>query len=207
LTTGLRVVWYGNVVFGFDIPEKALKGLINEMRPSVAYNHPWSSKTREYDLVEHLAGVLGVGDSARICLHPLGDVIHSDEDVLAIMGLLEWPHEVNTPYVEQFNLKVVCEWHCIASGDASLQLAPLSPLDKFSGVFIHCWLEETTLPDLCLSLECSKVASVCCGVAFLYDLYPFCCWYTSPIQVWVIPKVISTLENELLLVSPRWYVS
>jgi hypothetical protein len=45
-----------------------------------------------------------VGGSPRKFLHPFGDVFHSNQDVLAIMGLLEWPHEVNAPYVEQFDL-------------------------------------------------------------------------------------------------------
>jgi hypothetical protein len=169
------VVWCGDVVFGAELPKKASKGLINEMRPSVAYNHPQCSKTREYDLVEHLAGMLGIGSSARNCLHPLGDVIHNDQDVLAIMGLFELPHEVNAPYVEQFDLEVVCEGHCIASSDCTLHLAPTTPSDEFSGVFIICWPEETTLSDLCLSPECSKVASVCCSVVLLYDLYLFYC--------------------------------
>lgn len=34
------------------------------MRPSVTYYHPWCSKTREGDLVELLAGTLGVSSSA-----------------------------------------------------------------------------------------------------------------------------------------------
>jgi hypothetical protein len=192
-----------------------MEGLINEMRPSIAYNHPWCSKMRKYNFMEHFVGVLGAGSSARNCLHPFGDVIHSDQDVLAIMGLLEWPHEVNAPYVEQFDLKVVCERHCITSSDAALHLAPLKPSNEFSSVFIHCWPKESTLPDLCLGSECSKVASVCCSVAFLYDLYPFCCRYASSqqtiyayhIQVWVVPKVTSAPENELLLVSSQWYIS
>jgi hypothetical protein len=60
LTTGLRVVWCGNVVLGAKLLEKASEGLINEMRPSVAYNHSLCSKTREDNLMEHLAGMLGM---------------------------------------------------------------------------------------------------------------------------------------------------
>src|SRR6185312_6038057 len=49
----------------------------------------------------------------------------------------------------------------------------------------------------CLCSESSKVASIRCSMAFLYDLYPFCCRDTSPqqsirthpVQVRWIPKV------------------
>jgi hypothetical protein len=166
LTTSLRMVWCSDVVLGAKLLEKVPEGLIDEMRPFVTY--------------KHLASALGVGNSARKCFHPFGDVVHSDQDVLAIMGFFEWPHENNAPYVEQFNLMVVCEWHCIASSDATLHLAFSTSSNELSGVFIHYWPEETTLPNLCLSLECPKVASVGCGVAFFDDLYPFCCWYTPP---------------------------
>ena len=43
-----------------EVPE----GLINEMRPSVTYDHPWSPEAREDDLMKHITGMLGIGSSA-----------------------------------------------------------------------------------------------------------------------------------------------
>ena len=54
------------------------------------------------------------------------------------MGLLEWPHEVNALDIEDLHLRVVVEGHCIASSDATLQLAFLTPSDEFLVVFVHC---------------------------------------------------------------------
>jgi hypothetical protein len=50
------------------------------------------------------------------------------------MGLLEWPHEVNAPNIEDLYLQVVVEGHCIVSYNATLQLIFLTPLDELLGV-------------------------------------------------------------------------
>ena len=63
------------------------------------------------------------------------------------MGFWEWPHEVNAPNVKYLYLKVVVQGHCIASGDAPMQLAFLTSSDEFFGVFVHRRLEEPTLLD------------------------------------------------------------
>ena len=98
------------------------------------------------------------------------------------MGLLEWPHEVNAPYSEDLHLQVVVEGHCVASNDATLQLAFPTPSDEFFGVFIHHWLEESALLDFDLCEEYSIVASVWCCMEFFNDLKTFRCWYTPPQQ-------------------------
>ena len=71
------------------------------------------------------------------------------------MGLLEQPHEVNAPNIEDLHLQVVVEGYCVASSDATLQLAFSTPLDEFLGVSIHRQPEESTLPDfvLCMVLH------------------------------------------------------
>jgi hypothetical protein len=71
------------------------------------------------------------------CFHPFRDAVNSDQDVLTVFGLWEWSHEVNAPYVEQLNLKVVVKGHLIASGDATMHLALPASLDEFSSVLIH----------------------------------------------------------------------
>jgi hypothetical protein len=96
------------------------------------------------------------------------------------MGLLEWPHEVDAPDIEDLHLQVVVEGHCVASSDATLQLAFSTPLDEFLGVFVHCWLEEPALLYFGLCAEYSVMASVRCCMAFFNDVQSFCHWYTSP---------------------------
>jgi hypothetical protein len=46
------------------------------------------------------------------------------------MGFWEWSHEVNAPDVKYLHLQVVMEGHCMASSNASLLLALLTPLDE-----------------------------------------------------------------------------
>ena len=101
----------------------------------------------------------------------LPPILNGDEDVLAILGLLEWPHEVNAPHIKYFYLKIVVEGHCITRGDAFLYLAFSTPLYEFFGVFIHRWPEESALPDFGLSAECSIVAPIWGCMALFDDLY------------------------------------
>ena len=63
---------------------KFRKGLINEMRPSVTYDHPWSPEAWEDDLMKHLMGMLGIGSSAWWSLNPLRHVVDGDHDVFAV---------------------------------------------------------------------------------------------------------------------------
>ena len=86
------------------------------------------------------------------------------------MGLLKWSHEVNALDIEDLHLQVVVEGHCIASYNATLQLAFLAPSDELLGVFIHCWPEEPALLDFGLCAEYYVMASVWCCMAFLDDL-------------------------------------
>jgi len=72
--------------------------------------------------MKHSTSTHGVGSSVWQSFHPFLYVVDSDEDVLAILGLLEWPHEVNVPHIKYFYLKVVVYGHCIARHDATLQL-------------------------------------------------------------------------------------
>ena len=85
------------------------------------------------------------------------------------MGLLKWSHEVNALDIEDLHLQVVVEGHCIASYDATLQLAFSTPLDEFYGVFIHRRSEESALLDFGLCAEYYVMASVWCCMAFLDD--------------------------------------
>jgi hypothetical protein len=58
------MLWSCDVILCPKLPQKVLEGLINEMRPSVTYDHSGRSEMREYDLVDHLSGMLGINSSA-----------------------------------------------------------------------------------------------------------------------------------------------
>jgi hypothetical protein len=106
--------------------------------------------------------MLGISSSAWHCFYPLGYVVDGNQDVLTVLGLLEWSHEVNAPHIKYFYLKVIVEGHCIASYDVSLKLALLTPSNEFLGVFIHDQPEESTLPDFGLCVKYFIVTSVWC---------------------------------------------
>jgi hypothetical protein len=104
--------------------------------------------------------MFGISGSAWHFLYPFGHVTNGNKDVFTILGPLEWSHEVNAPHIKYFYLKVIVEGHCIASSDVSLKLALPAPPDELLGVLVHCWLEESTLPDFGLCVKYSIVASV-----------------------------------------------
>jgi hypothetical protein len=130
--------------------------------------------------MKHLSCMLGVCSSALHCFYPLGYVVHSYQDVLTVLGLWEWSHEVNAPHIKYFYLKIVVEGHCISSCDVPLILALLTPPNEFFGVIIHRRSIESTLPDFGLCAEYSVMTSVWCRVTFLNDLPSINYWYASP---------------------------
>ena len=85
-------------MFCAKFPQKVSEHLINEMTPSVIYDHSWCFEAREDDLMEHPTGMLC--SSAWKCLHPLGHIIHSNKDELAVMGFLEGSHEIDALNIE-----------------------------------------------------------------------------------------------------------
>ena len=70
--------------------------------------------------------------------------------------------------------------HCIASVDASLELALLTPSDELLSVLVHRCLEESALPDFGLCAEHSVMATVRSCMASFNDLQPLHCWHASP---------------------------
>jgi hypothetical protein len=81
--------------------------------------------------------MFGVSGSTWHCFYPLGHIIDGNKDVFAILGLLEWSHEVNALHIKYFYLKVIVEGHCIVSGDVSLKLTISTPPGELLGVLIH----------------------------------------------------------------------
>ena len=84
LSTGLRMVWCRDVVLYAKPLQEVSESRIDEMRPSVTYDHPWSPDAWEDDLMKHLMGMLGIGSSAWWSLNLLRHVVDDDQDVFAV---------------------------------------------------------------------------------------------------------------------------
>ena len=97
-----------NVMCGPKFLEEVPEGGINEMRPSITYFHPRCAKPWKDNLMEHFAGVLSICCPTWYGFYTFGDVIHGDQDILAIMGLWKRSHIIDTPDVKEFHLKIIC---------------------------------------------------------------------------------------------------
>ena len=52
--------WCRDVVLCTKPLQEVSESLIDEMRPSITYDHSWYSEAWKNDLVEHFSGMLGV---------------------------------------------------------------------------------------------------------------------------------------------------
>jgi hypothetical protein len=166
-----------NVVLGASSFKNALNVLSMKCDPPLLITC-MVFQCEEILFMEYSSCMFGISSSTWHCFYPLGYVVDGEQDVLIVLGHLEWSHEVNTPHIKYFYLKIVVEGHCIASYDVPLKLALLTPSNEFLSVLIHHRPEESTLLDLDLCAEYSVVASIWHRVTFLDDLQSFYCWYT-----------------------------
>ena len=88
------------------------------------------------------------------------DTVHGHQDVLAILGLREWPHEINPPYIKVFYLEIVHERHRISRVDVPVFLTSVASPNKVLCIMIHCWPVKATLPDLGMCPKCSIMSFV-----------------------------------------------
>jgi len=75
-----------------------------------------------------------------------------------------------SPHIKEFYLEIVHERHCISWVDVPLFLTSVASPNKFLCIFIHCWPEKATLPDLGICLECSIMSSIWWGMTSLHNL-------------------------------------
>ena len=74
------------------------------------------TKVRKYDFVEHSLIMSQIGSSTWHCFYPFGYIVHGHQDVLAILGLGERPHEIN-PHTSKSST-----WRLFMRGIASREL-------------------------------------------------------------------------------------
>ena len=112
--------------------------------------------------------------------NPLTNIVDCNQDVLTVLWLWKWTHVFNTLDIKEFDLEVVCECHGISWIDVPMPLTWTTPLNEVLHVFIHGWPEKSTLPDLCMSAECTIMPPIWWWVASFYDLDAFFCRCTPP---------------------------
>ena len=140
------------------------------MGSSIAYDQSGCTKARKYDFVEHSLGMFWIGSSTWQCFYPFGYIVHDHQNVLTVLGLRKWPHEINPPHFKEFYLEIIHERHRISRVDVPLFLTSVASPDNLLCIFIHRWLEKATLPDLGICPECSIMSSIWWGLTSLHDL-------------------------------------
>ena len=88
------------------------------------------------------------------------DTVHGHQDVLTILRLREWPHEINPPYIKVFYLEIVHERHRISRVDVPVFLTSVASPNKLLCILLHRWPEKATLLDLGMRPKCSIMSSV-----------------------------------------------
>ena len=109
---------------------EALEGTVAKMSSSVTNDGTWYAEARKDVGFDELNDNLVVIGLARHCLHPLGDVIHSQEDVQISKGIWKWAHEVDAPHIKDFHHLDWVEGHHIPLGDPAHLLAPITACTK-----------------------------------------------------------------------------
>jgi hypothetical protein len=61
--------------------------------------------------MEHLTGILRICGFAWHGFDSFGDVVYSDQDILASLGSYKRSHVINTPDIKKFDLKIVVQGH------------------------------------------------------------------------------------------------
>ena len=157
----LRMIRSSDVVADPMLQQVLSESLINEVRSSITYHHPWYSKPWKYYFFKHLDRALVIRSSTWQGLNPLGNIINCHQDVLIIAGFWKWSHEINSPDIEELDLEIGCQGHGIFCVDVAVLLTCSTSSDKIFGVLIHGWPEKSALPDLCMCpAECSIMTSI-----------------------------------------------
>jgi len=84
------------------------------MTTITANEESWNSKMKENYLLEEVNYHSGVIGGANNGLHPLGDIVNDDQDILITQGRWERSHEIYPLYVKDFDFKNVVQGHFIS---------------------------------------------------------------------------------------------
>jgi hypothetical protein len=175
----MRVIWSGNPVINSNFCESFLECLINEVWFSITADYSWDSVPREDDFMEHPLRVHSIGSLTRNNFYPFRDVVDDNQDVFAAFLVRERSYEINSPDIEDTNLEIQSQWHCMPCIDISVPLTPVASSNKWLCVIIHCRPVETTLPHLSISVESSIVTPIWWWMTMLKYLPCLKSWYAS----------------------------
>jgi hypothetical protein len=73
---------------------------------SITDDYSWDSVPQEDDFMEHLLWVHGIGSPTRKSFYQFRDIVDGNQDVLIAFWVREWPHEINSPDIEDINLEI-----------------------------------------------------------------------------------------------------
>jgi hypothetical protein len=96
----------------------------------------------------------------RKSFYPFRDIVDGNQDVLTPFWVREWPHEINSLDIEDINLEIWNQWHCIPCNDIFVPLTFAAASNKWLGIIIHGGPVETTLPHLSIGVESSIVTPI-----------------------------------------------
>ena len=94
-----------------------LKNPVAEMVASITYNHSRCtepSKDSVSQKLDHNSVVISLASNG---LHPLGHIVHSNQDVQIAIGVWKWSHEINALHIKNLNDQNRVEGHHISSRD------------------------------------------------------------------------------------------
>ena len=127
----LGMVWCCNPVMYSQLDETLLECLVDKVWASIANHDPRNLEARKYDFLEHFLRAPWIDRNTGKCFNPFGHVVHSHQDVFALLWHREGIHEVDSPYVKDFLLKVALQWHNIVGIYVPLLLTSWASAHKF----------------------------------------------------------------------------
>jgi hypothetical protein len=82
---------------------------------SVILHHWWlflGLRTSGSDFMEHPLRVHSIDSPTRKSFYPFRDIVDGNQDIFTAFWVREWPHEINSPNIEDINLEIwsLCLW-------------------------------------------------------------------------------------------------
>jgi hypothetical protein len=140
--------------------QQLLKNPVVEMRTSITNNCSRRTKTSKYSVFQkfdHNSVVVGL---ACNCFHPLGHIVHNNQNVQKPKGVWERLHEINAPHIENLNQNGI-EGHHIPSRNTPYLLIALIGYSMSMSVSKKGRPVKSTLQNFCSGLICTEMAPTC----------------------------------------------
>jgi hypothetical protein len=117
LATRLWVIRGGNLVGDELLLHQLLKNPVAEMLASIIYDCSRCTKPSKDSVSQKLDHDSVVISLASNGLHPLGHIVHSNQDVQISIGVGKWSHEINAPHIKDLHDQNRVEGHHISPTD------------------------------------------------------------------------------------------